>query len=598
MEEIKCAIYTRKSTDEGLEKEFNTLEAQREAGENYVKSQKHQGWILVDEHYDDGGFSGGNMKRPALQRLFKDIELGKINMIVVYKIDRLTRSLVDFSKMVDIFDKYHCSFVSVTQNFNTSDSMGRLTLNMLLSFAQFEREIGSERVRDKTAASRKKGMWTGGTVPFGYRSVNKKLEIEPNEAEAVKFMFEMYIKYKSAMAVCKLLTEKGYRAFRRDAVLRMLKNPIYEGKIALVLWLPERSVATTLQLVEPDRLSNPNNCTDTKTLRGGVEIDRFGAPIAYHILKEHPGDYWSASLQWEHIPAYTSFGRRRVLHIHDINRIGQTRGKPILSSIMPMFKMLDHYERSELQAAIVNAMIAAFIETPMGGEELNELFGGSSDDYLNAKKDWQVKLEGGSIIPIFPGDKVAPFTPSRPNSAYGSFVENLLRHIGTGLNIPYELLLKDFSKTNYSSARSALLEAWRYFNGRRQWLADYWATPVYELWLEEMVNKGLVDAPDFYANHYAYTRCKWIGPGRGWVDPVKEAQACQLRMDIGLSTLENECASQGLDWEEVVEQRVREKNKLKEMGLINEDIKQNNLGDNTRDDGDDGGNSARKPQNT
>lgn len=156
MEEVKCAIYTRKSTDEGLEKEFNTLEAQREAGENYIKSQKHQGWVLVEEHYDDGGFSGGNMKRPALQRLLDDIKCGKINMIVVYKIDRLTRSLVDFSKMVDIFDKYHCSFVSVTQNFNTSDSMGRLTLNMLLSFAQFEREIGSERVRDKTAASRKK----------------------------------------------------------------------------------------------------------------------------------------------------------------------------------------------------------------------------------------------------------------------------------------------------------------------------------------------------------------------------------------------------------------------------------------------------------
>ena len=245
--------------------------------------------------------------------------------------------------------------------------------------------------------------------------------------------------------------------------------------------------------------------------------------------------------------------------------------------------------------AIVNAMIAAFIETPMGGEELNELFGGSSDDYLNAKKDWQVKLEGGSIIPIFPGDKVAPFTPSRPNSAYGSFVENLLRHIGTGLNIPYELLLKDFSKTNYSSARSALLEAWRHFNGRRQWLADYWATPVYELWLEEMVNKGLVDAPDFYKNRYAYTRCKWIGPGRGWVDPVKEAQACQLRMEIGLSTLENECASQGLDWEEVVEQRVREKNKLKEMGLINENTKQEHLGDDAGDDGNDGGDREGKP---
>ena len=156
MEEIKCAIYTRKSTDEGLEKEFNTLEAQREAGENYVKSQRHQGWVLVDEHYDDGGFSGGNMKRPALQRLLEDIKQGKVNMIVVYKIDRLTRSLIDFSKMVDIFDKYHCSFVSVTQNFNTADSMGRLTLNMLLSFAQFEREIGSERVRTRPPLPKRK----------------------------------------------------------------------------------------------------------------------------------------------------------------------------------------------------------------------------------------------------------------------------------------------------------------------------------------------------------------------------------------------------------------------------------------------------------
>ena len=231
MQEVRCAIYTRKSTDEGLEKEFNTLEAQRESGENYIGSQKHQGWVLVDKHYDDGGYSGGNMKRPALQELFADIQAGQIDMIVVYKIDRLTRSLIDFSKMVDLFDKHNCSFVSVTQNFNTSDSMGRLTLNMLLSFAQFEREIGSERVRDKQAASKKKGMWTGGVIPFGYQTVNKKLEIKPDEAEAVRFMFEMYVKYKSAMAVCKLLTESGYKSFRRDAVKRMLKNPLYMGKV-------------------------------------------------------------------------------------------------------------------------------------------------------------------------------------------------------------------------------------------------------------------------------------------------------------------------------------------------------------------------------
>ena len=231
MEEIKCAVYTRKSTDEGLEKEFNTLEAQREAGENYVKSQKHQGWVLIKEHYDDGGFSGGNMNRPSLKRLLQDVEAGKVNMIVVYKIDRLTRSLTDFSKMVDIFDKYKCSFVSVTQNFNTADSMGRLTLNMLLSFAQFEREISGERIRDKVAASKKKGIWMGGVVPFGYQNINKKLEIKPDEAEAVKFMFEMYQRYNSAMAVCKLLSERGYKTFRRDAVKRMLRNPIYMGKV-------------------------------------------------------------------------------------------------------------------------------------------------------------------------------------------------------------------------------------------------------------------------------------------------------------------------------------------------------------------------------
>lgn len=339
--------------------------------------------------------------------------------------------------------------------------------------------------------------------------------------------------------------------------------------LVLPLWLKERSFSTCLQLIEPDRLSNPQNGMDNKELRGGIEIDKYGAPLAYHIRKSHPGDYWLGSDvdSWERVPAYTSFGRRRVLHIYDIERIGQTRGKPVLSAIMPMFKMLDHYERSELQAAIVNAMIAAFIETPMDTENLNEMFGGNGSDYLDAKKDWKVRLEGGSIIPIFPGDKIAPFTPSRPNSAYGSFIENVLRNIGTGLNIPYELLLKDFSKTNYSSARAALLEAWRFFNGKRSWLANNWATPVYELWLEEAVNKGLIEAPDFYENKYAYSRCKWIGAGRGWVDPVKEAQACQIRMEIGLSTLEAECASQGLDWEEVLEQRAREKAKLQKLGL-------------------------------
>lgn len=207
---VRCAIYTRKSTDEGLDKEFNTLEAQREAGANYILSQKHQGWVLLDERYDDGGFSGGNINRPALKRLIHDVEAGKIDMIVVYKIDRLTRSLADFSKLIEVLDKHKCSFVSVTQNFNTYDSMGRLTLNVLLSFAQFEREVGAERIRDKVAASRKKGMWMGGKVPFGYMLINKHLEINPTEAEIVRLIFNKYSACKSERDVCTFLKAGGF----------------------------------------------------------------------------------------------------------------------------------------------------------------------------------------------------------------------------------------------------------------------------------------------------------------------------------------------------------------------------------------------------
>lgn len=207
---IRCAIYTRKSTDEGLEKEFNTLEAQREAGENYIRSMKHQGWVILPEHYDDGGFSGGSLKRPALKQLLSDVEAGKVDMIVVYKIDRLTRSLLDFAQLVKIFEKHCCSFVSVTQHFNTCDSMGKLTLNILLSFAQFERELGAERVRDKIAASKKKGMWTGGPLPLGYDSKNKKLVINKEEAEIVRFIFEDYKRTGSQFQTVRDVNEKGY----------------------------------------------------------------------------------------------------------------------------------------------------------------------------------------------------------------------------------------------------------------------------------------------------------------------------------------------------------------------------------------------------
>src|SRR5438093_5582184 len=186
---VRCAIYTRKSSEEGLEQEFNSLQAQREACEAFINSQRHEGWVCLPQGYDDGGFSGATMDRPALQRLLADIKAGRVDTIVVYKIDRLTRSLADFAKIVEILDTRGASFVSVTQQFNTTTSMGRLTLNVLLSFAQFEREVIGERIRDKIAASKKKGMWMGGVPPLGYRAENQKLVISDSEVENVRFVF-------------------------------------------------------------------------------------------------------------------------------------------------------------------------------------------------------------------------------------------------------------------------------------------------------------------------------------------------------------------------------------------------------------------------
>src|SRR5215469_6157851 len=212
---LRCAVYTRKSTEHNLDLEFNSLDAQREACEAYIKSQAHEGWRLVPAHYDDGAFSGASLDRPALQDLLTEVRASKIDIIVVYKVDRLTRSLADFAKLVELFDQHSVSFVSVTQSFNTTSSMGRLTLNVLLSFAQFEREVIGERVRDKIAASKRKGIWVGGSVPLGYASVNKKLVVVPEEAETVRFIFRRYIELGSIGALVKDLDQKGIRTRRR-----------------------------------------------------------------------------------------------------------------------------------------------------------------------------------------------------------------------------------------------------------------------------------------------------------------------------------------------------------------------------------------------
>jgi len=242
---VRCAIYTRKSSEEGLEQEFNSLDAQREACEAYVASQRHEGWVAVPHHYDDGGISGGTIERPGLQRLIADIETGRVDVVVVYKVDRLTRSLMDFAKLVDAFERNGVSFVSITQQFNTTTSMGRLTLNILLSFAQFEREVIGERIRDKFAASRKKGMWMGGNPPLGYDIRNRKLVVNKAEAALVRQIFECFTRVGSATKLVTELSAAGHRtkswvtqagrqrqgrSLDKGYIYRVLNNRVYLGE--------------------------------------------------------------------------------------------------------------------------------------------------------------------------------------------------------------------------------------------------------------------------------------------------------------------------------------------------------------------------------
>jgi site-specific DNA recombinase len=242
----RCAIYTRKSTEEGLEQEFNSLDAQRESAEAYIAAMKHSGWIQLPEQYDDGGFTGGNAERPALQRLLRDIEAGQVDCVVVYKVDRLSRSLLDFAKMMEVFARHRVAFVSVTQRFDTSDSMGRLTLNMLMSFAQFERDMISERTRDKIAATRRKGKWSGGMPLLGYNVVDTKLVVNETEADRVRQIFAVYLEcgslipaveeinrrgWTTKLWVTKKGTHRGGCPFNKNRLHQFLTNPTYIGKI-------------------------------------------------------------------------------------------------------------------------------------------------------------------------------------------------------------------------------------------------------------------------------------------------------------------------------------------------------------------------------
>lgn len=312
----RCAIYTRKSTDEGLDKDFNSLDAQREACAAYVLSQQHEGWTLLPELYDDGGHSGGTLERPALQQLLADVRSGKVDVVVVYKIDRLTRSLADFAKIVDVLDEAEASFVSVTQAFSTTSSMGRLTLNVLLSFAQFEREVGAERIRDKVAASKAKGMWMGGSVPLGYKAVDRKLVVIPKEAETVREIMRRYLDADSIKALVEELGRDGFvskrhiskrgnahggNPIKRGALKHLLSNPLYVGEVrhkdkiypGLHEAIVDRETFDAVQAKLNARTSSGSAAGPKRRLAllAGMIFDERGLPMSPTHTKNHGRRY-------------------------------------------------------------------------------------------------------------------------------------------------------------------------------------------------------------------------------------------------------------------------------------------------------------------
>ena len=266
---VRCAIYTRVSTDQGLEQDFNSLDAQYDASQAYIRSQAHAGWTLLRAKYDDGGFSGGNTDRPALQRLLDDVRAGKVDVIVVYKVDRLTRSLADFAKLVELFDQHDVSFVSVTQQFNTTTSMGRLTLNVLLSFAQFEREVTSERIRDKIAASKRKGLWVGGMAPLGYDTKDRKITVNEAEAERVRTIFRSYLRARQPQPADGRPAQAGHRhqGSHPEVGSDRRRHSVHARPACPSAAQPVLHWRGGLQGRGPGRASNPPSSTGTCSMR-------------------------------------------------------------------------------------------------------------------------------------------------------------------------------------------------------------------------------------------------------------------------------------------------------------------------------------------
>ena len=338
-----------------------------------------------------------------------------------------------------------------------------------------------------------------------------------------------------------------------------LRTALMNGEVlALPYWNKSHGSMfnTQLKLVECDRLVTPKSQENNSKVHAGIKVDDNGVPVNYYIAKNYPDDdVFQYNLDIQSIPAHTKFGRKQVIHIFKQDRVDQLRGKPLFSPVLAQFKKLDMYEEAELSAAVVSALIALIIESPnMEDDELIKLFGIESEPERlpEIRADWNRGLQDGSVLQLFPGEKAQGFTPNRPNTAFSAFIETNLKQICVAHGLPYEMIMKDFSKCNYSSARAALQEGWEKILSTREWFVEEFVKEVYALFIEEIANKNMVEAPDFYLYKQAYLKFSVHGPTRGILDPVKEANAASIRLSQGISSLQDECSALGKDWEDVL----------------------------------------------
>jgi len=368
-----------------------------------------------------------------------------------------------------------------------------------------------------------------------------------------------------------------------------LRHKLIDGEDLYVAhWMPERigrgaaKYATAFLLVDPDRLSNPYQMVDTKNLRGGVEIDDDGVPIAYHIRKAHQNDWYNAaeSMVWERVERHDPDGWRRVIHDFERDRAGQNRGIGIFTPVLAHAKMLARYYGVELQAATMATIFGTYVTSPFDPKMIEAAMDSEGEElgfYQDLRADWSKErpamLNGVRIPTLAPGEAINQVQAAHPHDGFADFAHEMLRSIAAALGVSAEQITQDWSKTNYSSARAALLESWKTLSRRNAEFKMGTATPIYATWLQEAIERGDLDdvlprdAPDFVEAATAYSRCDWLGVARGWVDPVKEKQGAILGLDGGLSTLKRECAEQGLDYEEVIQQRAIEVRMFKEAGL-------------------------------